>query len=240
MTKLLEIQNAPNAFTMNFDIDILKDLQSMYLSDLGPVISNPNNAAILSGGQRFISELDLGESQYFLTSYGKNPLLWVSNNNEKTYQIFKKFYEQLDIDQELNKMIDVEDTIQVYCGFFVVGNKLQKEIWHVDYLEDANAFTLITPLFEVHKEHGDLLYLNHEQKIRKYEYKYGEAVIFGDKFKHSTETYSKSPNMRVMLSMTFGTDKMKYWPILQKTIGGQSKFMYLPCGHERSKCSCGQ
>lgn len=238
MTKLNKLLDAPNCFTINFDTSILKQLQDMYRSEIGPVISNEKNEAILTGGKHVVSELDLGKYSYFLTSYGKNPLLWVSNNNVDTYMVFKDFYQHLNIDNDLKKLIDVENNIQVYCGFYVVGNRLHKEVWHFDYLENANAFTLITPLFEVAKEHGDLLYLNNEQKVRKHEYSYGEAVVFGDKFKHSTETYSKSKDMRVMLSMTFGTDKMQYWPVLNKTIGGQSKFMYLPCGHERSKCSC--
>ncbi len=238
MNQLSPIVNAPNSFTFEFETDLLKQIQSMYLSQLDPVISSESNAALLAGGQHFISELNAGEYSYFLTSYGKNPLIWISNNNEMTYQIFKDFYTNLNIEQQLKKLIDVDENIQVYCGFFVLGNRLNKEIWHVDYLDGANAFTLITPLFEVSKDHGDLLYLNNEKKIRKHQYKYGEAVIFGDGFKHTTETYHKSVSLRVMLSLTFGTDKMKYWPVLQKTIGGQSKFMYLPCGHERSKCVC--
>jgi hypothetical protein len=41
-----------------------------------------------------------------------------------------------------------------------------------------------------------------------------------------------------MLSFTFGTDKVEYWDVLKETIGQQSDYMILPCGHEKGACQC--
>ena len=58
-------------------------------------------------------------------------------------------FESLDIADDVRKLIDLKHRVIVYSGFFVVGNHMPEETWHVDYLEGANAFTLIAPLFEL-------------------------------------------------------------------------------------------
>ncbi len=50
MTKLNKHQDAPNCFTVNFDIRLLKQLQEMYIYELWPVVSSKKNGIILSGG----------------------------------------------------------------------------------------------------------------------------------------------------------------------------------------------
>jgi hypothetical protein len=74
--------------------------------------------------------------------------------------------------------------------------------------------------------------------VIRYRYKVGEAIIAGDRVPHSTEPYATSRRLRVLVSLTFGTDKLEYWPILEKTVGAQSRFLVLPCGHERGACRC--
>jgi len=84
-----------------------------------------------------------------------------------------------------------------------------------------------------------LLYKDHKENVKKYTYKINEAVVFGSGFEHATEPYAKTDNLRVMLSFTFGTDKIEHWDILKKTIGKQSNYMILPCGHQKGNCGCG-
>jgi hypothetical protein len=57
----------------------------------------------------------------------------------------------------------------------------------------------------------------------------GEAVIFGDKFLHSTKP-AQSERPVILLSFTFGTDKMKHWPKIWESIGTQSNLVRLPNG----------
>ena len=82
------------------------------------------------------------------------------------------------------------------------------------------------------------MYKDASSAVKNYEYKMNEAVVFGDGFEHATQLYPESDTLRVMLSFTFGTDNKEYWNTLKETIGEQSNFMVLPCGHEKGTCDC--
>ena len=82
-------------------------------------------------------------------------------------------------------------------------------------MDGANAYTLITPLFELDDAHGNLMYKDASSNIKTYQYKMNEAVIFGDGFEHATEPYARTDALRVMLSCTFGTDKIEYLDTLK-------------------------
>ena len=110
--------------------------------------------------------------------------------------------------------------------------------WHIDYLPGANAYTLLTPLFHRETAHGHLLYRDKDKTKKRHAYRPNEALIVGDYFSHATEPYPKSAEPRVLLSLTFGTDKFDHWPALKQTIDSQSEFFILPCGHESGTCHC--
>ena len=80
------------------------------------------------------------------------------------------------------------------------------------------------------------MYYDQNSEVDVYEYRAHEAILLGDDFYHSTETYARTSNIRVLLSLTLGTDKLKYWPKLEKTVGHQSEFVILPCGDQRGTC----
>lgn len=115
---------------------------------------------------------------------------------------------------------------------------MDRQTWHKDFCDGANAYTLITPLFELDHAHGNLMYKDILSNIKNYKYKMNEAVVFGDGFEHVTELYAKTDKLRVMLSFTFGTDKIECWDTLKETIGEQSNYMILPCGHQKGTCEC--
>ena len=115
---------------------------------------------------------------------------------------------------------------------------MDRQTWHKDFVDGANGYTFITPLFDLDKSHGNLMYKDGASNIKTYEYKMSEAVVFGDGFEHATEPYPETEALRVMLSFTFGTDKAGYWDILKETINEQSNYMILPCGHEKGTCQC--
>ena len=129
-----------------------------------------------------------------------------------------------------------EGPVVVYCGQFIIGNYAEEEIWHVDYEAGSNAFSLLTPLFDLDESHGDLLYYDQNSEIRSHTYRTREAILIGDDLYHSTETYARTDNVRVLLCLTLGTDKLEYWPKLARTVGTQSEFVILPCGDERGTC----
>ncbi len=193
---------------------------------------------LFAGMEQINIQMKFDELQFHITSYGTAPLLWISNNNAHTYDVFRAFIDGLDIMDDIKTLVDFENKIEVYCGFFVVGKKMDRETWHNDFQDGANAYTLITPLFELDRLHGNLMYKDETSAVHNYEYRKNEEVIFGDGFEHATQLYPESDVLRVMLSFTFGTDKIAYWPTLRQTIGEQSNYMILPCGHEKGSCQC--
>ena len=238
MKRLRQIEPGLNAYTVNFEPSLLSTLRTMFDDFLKERLNREGYAYLFSGMEQINIQLILEDLQFHITSYGTAPLLWVSNNNAHTYNIFKSFMNDLDIMEDIKDLVDFENKIEVYCGFFVVGKKMDRETWHKDYRDGANGYTLITPLYELEGSHGNLMYKDDSSSVKTYEYKMNEAIVFGDGFEHATQPYPESDKLRVMLSFTFGTDKVKYWDILKETISAQSNFMILPCGHEKGTCKC--
>jgi len=238
MLKLKQIGEDLNAYVFSFGNELLEEVRTAFSSTLAGNLNKPQNAALLAGGKAYQIEINTSQHKYFLMSYGQSPLLWISNNCVDSYQMFKRFFDAVAIQDDLKQLVDFDQDIVMYSGFFVVGNHLKQPLWHVDYERGANAYTLITPLFDPDNTQGELLYQDKDKNTKDYRYKLNEAVIFGDQFLHTTQPYPKTDRLRVLLSLTFGTDKLEYWDILKATIGGQSQFMMLPCGHPAGTCNC--
>ena len=238
MKHLQQIEPDLNAYTVSFDPSLLNALRTMFDNALRERLEREGYAYLFTGMEQIDIQLKLEELQFHVTSYGTAPLLWISNNNEYTYKLFKSFMNDLDIADDIKELVDFDNHIEMYCGFFVVGKKMDRETWHKDYMDGANGYTLITPLFELEKSHGHLMYKDALSANKTYEYKMNEAIIFGDGFEHATQPYAESDTLRVMLSFTFGTDKAEYWNILKQTIEYQSNYMVLPCGHVKGSCDC--
>ena len=238
MEKLVQLSDELNAFTVQFHDSLLDEIRSSYKQELHAILTNPENQHIFEGGTRKGGSVGQNNTEYFLLSYGTYPLFWLSGNTEKTYQIYRRFFDALEIEDEIKLLVDHQEKIVMYCGFLVIGNRAPSSLWHVDYRPGANAYTLITPLFEPAPDHGNLLYKDNDELDRIYPYELGKAIIFGEQFIHSTEPYNLSKEIRVLVSMTFGTDKIEYWDILEKTIGNQSSYFILPCGHVAGTCHC--
>ncbi len=238
MKRLVQVGPALNAYKFTFDDNLLDELRRLYFSALSHGLAAPQNASIFEGGAQISLSISVANYKFHLLSYGKTPLLWVSSGNRPAYDIFKRFADSLEIENDLKELVDCNQNLVMYSGFFVVGNRLPVENWHLDYDDGANAYTLITPLFELDRSHGHLLYKDTAGNVQTYRYKRHKAIVFGDRFPHGTECYSKSPIIRALVSFTIGTDKPEYWNVLRHTIGNQGNFMYLPCGHERGTCDC--
>jgi len=71
-------------------------------------------------------------------------------------------------------------------------------------------------------------------RIRRQEYAFGKAVVFGAGFRHSTEPGSSTEpggEPHVFLCFTFGTDRQEAWPLIAQTIDGdQSRMLCRPDG----------
>ena len=225
-----------DAYTFRFQDDLLNEIRGSYLQKLAPILENPQNQYLFEGGRSHRATL-CASAPYFALSFESYPLLWISNNNQEIYQIFRRFFEASGLAEHARRLVDYRESIVMYCGFLVVGNRAPAAHWHCDYAPGANAFTLITPLFELEPEHGHLLYKLGSQTER-YEYPLGKAIFFGDRTAHCTEPYLPSDSKRVLVSMTFGTDKLEYWPLLKETLESQARYFMLPCGHIFGRCDC--
>jgi len=239
MKKLTPLAPNLNSYVFTFDDNLLAEIRHLYYSTLlGDALAAPQNEFLHEGKEQLSVMINAGNYKFHLISYGESPLLWLSSADKKTYDVFKRFADSLDIDDDVKELVDYNTGLVLYCGFFVAGNRLEKENWHVDFYDGGNAYTFITPLFEPHESHGNLLYKDSQGAVCKYRYKLREGIIFGERFFHSTEPYAKSDKMRVLVSLTIGTDKPECWNVLKRTVGVQSSFMYLPCGHQLGTCQC--
>lgn len=225
-----------DAYTLRFEDALLDEIRDSYHSELAALLENPQNQYLFEGGRSHRARV--GKSApYFAQSFESYPLLWFSNNNAETYAIFRRFFDALAIEDELRELVDCQHKIIMYCGFLVIGDRAPAAQWHCDYAPGANAFTLITPLFEPEPGHGDLLYRLGDQAER-YQYTLNEAIFFGEKTAHTTEPYPRSAKKRVLVSLTFGTDKLEYWPHLRESLDTQAQYFMLPCGHMYGSCKC--
>lgn len=237
MRRLNQLERDLNAFCVSFNPDLLTPIRQSYRRELEGFLLQPEHQYLLEGGKVFSQQIGPAPSAYFACSYDTYPLLWFSNNDAPTFELFEDFFEALDLSEDLKQLVDYREQIVMYCGFLVIGNRAPEPLWHYDYFPGANAYTLITPLFELEPEHGQLLYqLGQEVKI--YPYQLGEAILLGEGFLHSTQTYAPSQSLRVLVSMTFGTDKWRYWETLKQNIEEQSNYYRLPCGHIVGSCRC--
>lgn len=225
-----------DAYTFRFEEALLDEIRESYRRELAPLLENPRNQYLFEGGRCHRARIGKSAS-YFALSFESYPLLWLSNNDAETYAVFRRFFDSLGIESEVRKLVDYRQRIVLYCGFLVIGDRAPAPQWHCDYAPEANAFTLITPLFELDPGHGHLLYkLGNE--TQRYQYKPGEAIFFGHKTSHTTEPYQPSAKKRILVSMTFGTDKLEYWPQLRETLDTQAPYFVLPCGHVYGSCRC--
>lgn len=235
---LIPLDSATNAFVLDFDPHWLEPLRQGFYQDLGAYLNAPQQAKLFQGGRTLRQPLRQRESPYYLFSYEDYPLLWLSANTAQTLSLFHDLFEKLTLARLFANQLQPPRRLQMYGGFFVVGKQAPQPLWHYDYHLGAAAFTLIVPLFELNPEHGHLLYEDLAGQIQTYRYRLDQALIFGTGFLHSTEPYSPTETLRVLVSLTFGSDQWADWPLIKKNIQKQARYFYLPCGHLAGHCLC--
>ena len=239
MTKrLARLAPGLNAYRFSFAEHLLDEIRDSYRRELQPMLTNPQNQRLFAGGRELRQPLEPATGEYFLVSFLRYPLLWLSSNTANTYAIYRRFLDNLDIEDDVRELVDHGERIVMYCGFLVIGDHSDEHSWHVDYKPGANAYSLLTPLFELDPGQGDLLYKSVGDRVETYPYALGEAVMFGDHFSHCTEPYPGTGRLRILVTLQFGTDKIEHWGVLRQTIESQSDYLILPCGHRRGTCNC--
>ncbi|KZR67591.1 hypothetical protein [Prochlorococcus sp. MIT 1303] len=176
-----------------------------------------------------IASNNIGEDYHTLNPRWPSNILWISNNNKKSYNLFLKIFNELGVEAVMKNFISHRETIVMYNGFYVTRSKCSATNFHTDWPDGNNdGFTLITPL--IHPPgNPDLAYLDKDSNQRTYKYEMGKAINFGSNFIHSTEIgHSDAPS--VLLSMTYGTDMMELWEPNYQIVDPNSLFYRLPNG----------
>lgn len=156
-------------------------------------------------------------------------LEWRSPSTIETYRIFESAFERLEVADHVRQYLDLDREVRLYTGFIVIRSRCDAAKFHVDWLNtDNQAFTMLTPLSAANNGFN-LLYKKLNGAVAEYEYKPGEAIIFGDHFDHSTKP-ARSPEPVSLLCFEFGTDKMEHWEKIHATIGSQTGMLRQPDG----------
>jgi len=156
-------------------------------------------------------------------------VVWWSADDVGGFAWFEQLFLALDLARHVAAHVDHMDRIRLYAGFFVVRRECQTEYFHADWLDGQNdGFTLLAPLTENAGELG-LAYRDVRLQRRIYPYQMGRGLVFGDLFSHSTEA-GEAQRPVVLLSFTFGTDRMDNWANLARTSAQQGRLHQRPDG----------
>jgi hypothetical protein len=166
---------------------------------------------------------------YWQSPAWRSDIRWYSARSQSQFARFRSIFEQLGIARHVVPYVDVADEVRLYNSFLVIRSECTQADFHADWANANNeGFTLLTPLTANCSGFG-LLYRKLDGSIGEYEYKQGEALIFGDDFIHSTKP-GISDEPVVLLCFNFGSDKMEHWPRIERTAARQGILICRPDG----------
>jgi hypothetical protein len=177
----------------------------------------------------------LGESSsarrrlYSMAPQWESDIRWFSARTRHDFLRFRSIFERLGIGAHVEQYLDLDRGVRLYNSFLVARSRCDRTNFHVDW-NDANneGFTSMTPLTDNCDGFG-MLYKKVDGTVGEYEYKKGEALIFGDDFVHSTKP-GTSDEPVVLLCFNFGTDKMEHWDRIERTAARQGLLICRPDG----------
>ncbi|HEX5238291.1 MAG TPA: hypothetical protein VFW39_07510 [Sphingomicrobium sp.] len=159
----------------------------------------------------------------------KSDIRWISPESGATFDRFQSAFDRLDVARHVRQYLDLDSDPRLYAGFLHTRSECTDANFHVDWMLTNNeAFTMLAPVCGF----GDgqkLLYKKMTGDIAEYEYRPGEAIVFGDHFIHSTPPGSFDPPF-TLLVFNFGTDKMEHWDKIMATTGKQCRLIQRPDG----------
>ena len=154
---------------------------------------------------------------------------WVSARSPEAFSAFQSEFDRLGIAAHVEPYLDLDKAVRLFSGFLVERSFCRGPNFHLDWINTNNeAFTFLTPLTGNSDGFG-LLYKRIDGTTGEYAYKIGEALIIGDGFVHSTKP-GRSTEPVVLLSFTFGTDKMEHWKKIARTAANQGELTRRPDG----------
>lgn len=154
---------------------------------------------------------------------------WISAATPQMFERFEGAFEATGAAAHVEPYLDLDRQVRLFAGFLVIRSRCEKPNFHCDWaLTDNEAFTLVTPVSDNATGFG-MLYQKLHEEVGEYDYRPGEAIVFGDHFTHSTKP-GRSDEPVILLSLSFGTDKMVHWDKIMRTAGYQSPLVRRPDG----------
>lgn len=176
-----------------FNAEIL-DVDESIVDDFRPLANQPDQPGFASVSPKWGSDVR-----------------WVSADLPETFALFENAFRRLKIAERVATHISVDREVRLYCGSLVMRSECEAPHFHCDWRKLNNqAFTFLTPVTENAQGFG-LLYRDARGEVREYEYRRGEAIVFGDWFSHSTKP-GRSDEPVALLCFEFGSDRMEDWP----------------------------
>jgi hypothetical protein len=212
---------ALNAFEFDLSNDFLfavRDIYEKYVKNHLDKIDCPFHEGPYSFYNRF-------------PTYFGSDIRWISPDDLATHATFSEIFDRSGIKKHFESFVEVDKKIQLYSSFFVVRSKCWKQFFHEDWKEvGPNVYTLLAPIYDYgEREFGHLVYhdINNEEKV--YRYELGKAIVFGEKFKHSTQ-FCDETSPAAFICFEFGSDKNKFWPQIEASLQGQARMVFKPDG----------
>lgn len=154
---------------------------------------------------------------------------WISPDDADGFAVFESAFQRLRIPEQAAPYLDLDREVRLYFGFLVVRSRCTEPYFHHDWRGLNNeAFTFMTPVSANASGFG-LLYKKLTGETADYEYRAGEAIMFGDNFEHSTKPGAADEPV-VLLSFEFGSDKMEHWPAIYDRLRKQAALLRQPDG----------
>ena len=196
------------------------------------VLRIPIDTAIVDEFRNLAGDSKIGAGYQSYRPPWSSDIRWISADSPETFCQFESAFERLGIATHVAQYLDLDKEVRLYAGFLHIRSECEKADFHVDWEKTNNeAFTLITPISDNADGFG-MLYRQLDGTIAEYDYRRGEAVVFGDHFIHSTKP-GRSPDPVVLLTFNFGTDKMVHWEKIERTTGRQTAMLRMPDGELR-------
>ena len=168
--------------------------------------------------------------RFFSTSpsHWNSDIRWVSVDSLSTYYHLLPYFDEMDLTNIFKHIIDIDTRIIIYSIFFVVRSKIRSYNFHNDFHKgtNVNGFSLLTPL-QVNSS-LNLAYYDINGKKRRYRYKKGIGIAFGENFIHSSDITTEENDEEVIFCFSFGTDKMRDWDVIKTTAAEQGNHYMHP------------
>ena len=127
---------APNVMEVDVPSELL-ELFRRFLPEI-EAIDAPNREYTLSTGERIWAEAPPDWN---------SDILWLSPNDERTFEMFEQGYRALDLGRHVAQYIDSDVGLTLYMGQLVTRRRCEKATFHVDWKKGNNdAFTFLAPL----------------------------------------------------------------------------------------------